>query len=124
MTKSKKLRVLREIYAGIPEVHCQGLCVAQCSTVPVAPIELDALERAAGRPLNRSASDLGFTMLGEIAASCELLVLGRCTAYAARPAICRVFGAAEGIRCPHGCEPDRVMTNEEAASVFAAVEAL
>lgn len=124
MTPSKKLRVLREIYAGIPEVHCKGLCVESCSTVPVSGVELAALERATGRALKKTESPLGFTMLGDFAAPCELLVLGRCAAYEQRPAICRVFGAAEGLRCPHGCEPDRVLTNVEAADVFAAVEAL
>lgn len=124
MTRTKKLRLLREIYAGIPEVHCKGLCVEQCSTAPIAAVELEALEKSLGRALKRSDDPRGFTMLGDIGAPCELLIMGRCTAYDQRPAICRVFGAADGIRCPHGCEPDRVMTKTEAAQVFAAVEAL
>lgn len=124
MTRTKKLRLLREIYASIPEVHCKGLCAEQCSTAPIAPVELDVLEKTVGRALKQSADPRGFTTLGDIGAPCELLVMGRCMAYDQRPAICRVFGAAEGLRCPHGCAPDRVMTNEETARVFAAVEAL
>ena len=30
MMKTKKLRILREIYAGISEVDCKGLCIDQC----------------------------------------------------------------------------------------------
>ena len=32
-------------------------------------------------------------------------VHGRCTVYAARPMICRLWGVAQGMACPWGCQP-------------------
>ncbi|MFD8563105.1 YkgJ family cysteine cluster protein [Streptosporangium canum] len=34
---------------------------------------------------------------------CPALKEGRCSAYAVRPAICRIYSATEGMACPHGC---------------------
>jgi len=80
MTKSKKLRVLREVYASIPSPGCKGLCVVACSTIPVFPIELEQLDAAVGRklPVQLIVDDLGSMILGnEIGDSCPLLALGR-----------------------------------------------
>ncbi len=115
MTKSKKLRVLHEIYASIPSPDCKGLCVEACSTIPVFPIELVQLEAVAGRKLPTVfAVDTGTALLGsEIGDPCPLLVLGRCSVYDHRPLICRAFGSVEGLRCPHGCRPVELLTNED-----------
>ena len=121
MTRSKKLRVLRDLYARIPEVHCKGLCDAACGMIPMGQLEKEQIEAAIGRPLTTSPMDNGNVMLGDLGDSCELLVMGRCTVYDQRPAICRVFGAAEGLPCRHGCVPDRVMRDVEAAQLFQAV---
>jgi Fe-S-cluster containining protein len=51
-------------------------------------------------------------------------VLRRCTVYEARPLICRVYGAAEGLRCPHGCTPERVVPDVEVFEMLERVEAL
>jgi len=113
MTKTKKLRVLREIYASIPSADCKGLCADQCTTVPVFPFELEQLEAAAGRKLPAApAGDLiGGLVLGtEVGKPCPLLVLGRCSVYEHRPLICRAFGSVEGLRCPHGCRPAELVT--------------
>lgn len=34
--------------------------------------------------------------------------------YEARPLICRVYGVAEGLRCEHGCWPEKVPSRMEA----------
>ena len=114
MTKSKKLRVLREIYASIPDAGCKGLCADKCTTVPMFPIELEQLEEAAGRklPTLPIGDGVGGIILGsEIGKPCPLLVLGRCTAYDHRPLICRTFGSVEGLRCEHGCGPAELLTD-------------
>lgn len=51
-----------------------------------------------------------------------LSAFGRCRAYGARPAICRLYGVTEGLPCEYGCVPERVMTDAEAREVLAAVE--
>lgn len=127
MTKSKKLRVLREIYASIPSAECKGLCVDECTTVPVFPFELEQLEAVTGRKLSTipAGTDIGGLLLGsEIGKPCPLLVLGRCSAYEHRPLICRAFGSVEGLRCPHGCRPAELVTNDAQYKNFEKVAAL
>lgn len=127
MTKSKKLRVLREIYASIPSPGCKGLCVDQCTTVPVFPFELEQLEAVAGRklPTMQAGDELGGLLLGsEIGKPCPLLVLGRCSVYEHRPLICRAFGSVEGLRCPHGCRPTDLVTRDEQYAHFEKVAEL
>jgi uncharacterized protein len=124
LTKSKKLRVLREIYASIPSPGCKGLCADACTTIPVFPIEREQLEQAAGRRLPSipapGTDDIGAaTLMGdEVGAPCPLLVMGRCSAYEQRPLICRAFGSVEGLRCPHGCRPAELVTDEEQLAYF------
>jgi uncharacterized protein len=129
VTKSKKLRVLREIYAAIPSPHCKGLCVAACSTIPVFPIELEQLEAAAGRklPTYQMPGDVlgGERILGnEPGDPCPLLVLGRCSVYEQRPLICRAYGSTEGLRCEHGCRPDELVANTDQYRMFERVAEL
>ena len=127
MTRSKKLRVLREIYATIPSPGCKGLCVDACSTIPVLPIELEQLEVAVGRklPTFPMPENANVRLLGtEIGARCSLLALGRCTAYEHRPLICRAFGSVEGMRCPHGCRPDELIKDAEMYGKFERIAGL
>ena len=51
MTKTKRLRLLEDIYAQVPTTICRGTCTADCSIIPVFPIELERMEQAAGRKL-------------------------------------------------------------------------
>lgn len=128
MTKSKKLRVLGEIYATIPSTECNGLCVAECASIPVLPIELEQLEDAAGRklPTLPTGDRLGGRLLGsEIGTPCPLLVLGRCSAYEQRPLICRAFGATDGLlQCPHGCHPTELLSKAALRRAFERIAAL
>jgi Fe-S-cluster containining protein len=124
VTKTKKLRVLREIYASIPSVGCKGLCTISCSTVPVFAIELEQLEAATGRKLPTVLIEDDQFLGGEIGAPCPLLVMRRCSVYDQRPLICRAFGAVEGLPCPHGCEPDKLVSKADQYRNFARVSAL
>jgi hypothetical protein len=108
MTKTKKLRVLQEIYASIPSPGCKGLCVDECSTIPVFPFELEQLETAAGRKLPTISTREGI-LLGDLGKPCPLLVMGRCSVYAQRPLICRAYGSTEGLPCEHGCRPEKIV---------------
>jgi len=124
VTKSKKLRVLHEIYATIPSAGCKGLCTEACASIPVLPFELEQLEAVAGRRLPTISA--GDTLILGVAVgdACPLLVMGRCSVYDQRPLICRAFGSAEGLRCPHGCRPDELVPRAEVFGAFEKVAEL
>lgn len=42
---------------------------------------------------------------------------GRCRGYEGRPALCRTWGMTKSLRCPHGCEPSRWMTDQECGEI-------
>jgi Fe-S-cluster containining protein len=44
---------------------------------------------------------------------CPALIDGRCSVYDDRPTICRLWGATQSMRCPHGCTPDDALAQEE-----------
>jgi hypothetical protein len=44
---------------------------------------------------------------------CPALVDGRCSVYEDRPTVCRLWGATESMPCPHGCRPDRPLSQDE-----------
>ena len=48
---------------------------------------------------------------------------GRCEVYAARPTVCRLFGAVHSMTCPHGCIPERMLTDDEGHAVLQQVAA-
>ncbi len=108
---------LRELYAAIPGVACKGLCHDQCTVIPVAPAERAAIESHTGRrvktlpmvdpPVMRPAAD-GLT--------CRYLKRERCSIYEVRPMICRLYGAAAGLECPHGCRPLAGLLSREVVS--------
>ena len=91
------------------------------------PFELEQLEASAGRKLAATPTGdaFGGLFLGsEIGEPCALLVLGRCSVYDQRPLICRAFGAAEGLRCPHGCCPAELISRDAQYALFEKVAAL
>ena len=54
---------------------------------------------------------------------CTLLdVHGACSVYAYRPLICRLWGTVKRMQCPHGCEPERWLSDEEAHEMIQEVE--
>lgn len=80
-------------------------------------LEAERIEAALGGPLPM------FTATESL--DCPLLTEeGRCSVYADRPALCRIWGAAVDLECPHGCRPKRRLTWEQVAALFGAIEAL
>lgn len=80
--------------------------------------EVDRIERFTG-------TTLPGWMFEEGAQCCPLLEHDRCTVYRLRPVICRLWGAAESMPCPHGCVPDsgQLLSDDEALDLmFRALE--
>jgi Fe-S-cluster containining protein len=103
---------LDALYAEFPAVHCKGLCADEiCGPVRMSRVE-------AGRVLAYGNRKPKTPRHGERLV-CPALRHGRCTVYPVRPAICRLYGATESMRCPHGCEPDRMLTKEEGREYLA-----
>ena len=107
---------LEALYAALPALACKGLCGASCS----AHVDASALERervaAAGVDLGAPTGDGACPALSR-----ALVASGRCTVHAVRPMVCRLWGAAASMRCPHGCLPDGgVMGDREALGALLA----
>lgn len=81
----------------LPFVKRKGLCQESCSA---APCTLAEAEKLGSLPAEGWAEgdELTCAWLGKD---------GRCSTYETRPLICRLFGAVQGMECPHGCRPRR-----------------
>lgn len=92
------LRVLEELYAALPSLECRGRCAESCVPIDMSDAERDRIQQAHG---------IRIPPRDEIAGStCPALsFLGTCQVHAARPMICRLWGVADAMRCPHGCRP-------------------
>jgi Fe-S-cluster containining protein len=74
---------------------------------------------------DRIETHLGDKLVDHMDLACPVLNdAGRCSAYAVRPLICRLWGMVKMMRCPHGCEPSRWLTDDEAKSLLTAVAAI
>ncbi len=117
---------LRELYAAVPAVACKGLCHDQCTVIPVAPVERAAIEAHTGRRVKTLPMVSPPVMRpGDDGLTCRYLKRERCSIYEVRPMICRLYGAAEGLECPHGCRPvGGLLSRETVAELLAKLDAL
>jgi len=102
---------LDEIYDLIPKIECKRLCKDACGPIPMIPVEYDRLPIKV--PLELQTDDV-VVLKTNSRLECPMLKGTSCTAYSVRPLICRLFGAVEAMRCPHGCEPERMLSDIEA----------
>lgn len=95
------------VYAAIPDVRCKGLCHRACGPIDMSEAEHARItERHGSAPTVLALQDPErFTLLPN-AMTCSKLVDKRCSIYADRPLVCRLYGAVRELRCPHGCTPD------------------
>lgn len=93
---------LDAIYAILPKMECKGLCQECCGPILMTRLEWKRIKSAnKGKP-TPIKKDL----------RCPLLKDGRCSVYGVRPLICRLWG----------CKPERMLTDEEVADIFKAIE--
>lgn len=100
--------LLDEIYAALPALRCKGKCQGSCGPLAIPQVEYDRLARSRGGAATYNDPK------GDLSGRCSKLGSdGRCTAYKFRPLICRLYGMAESLRCPHGCVPERWVSDVE-----------
>jgi hypothetical protein len=87
---------LRDLWAKIPSVKCQGKCANSCGPIGCSSLERRLIEGRAGKILRAEGEEK----------DCTMLKFGRCSVYSIRPVICRLWGAVPSMPCPHGCEPE------------------
>lgn len=98
---------LDALYAGLPSLQCQRKCQQWCGPVAGMDAEVSRIYAIHGRRGLRPDLQCGY-----------LDPNGLCIAYAARPLVCRLWGIVEEMQCPHGCEPERLLTNAEVEKLF------
>lgn len=98
---------VQRIHASVPACGCTGACWEQCQNIAATATEAAILERALRRPLHTRPARQGRVFIAnDQRGLCPALDdTGRCSAYAARPLVCRLFGAVESLPCEHGCGP-------------------
>lgn len=109
--KPRRRVSLEQLYARIPEVQCKGLCQDSCGPIAMSREEEERI-RATGVVILPMADALAALDRGEDY-YCPALVDGKCSVYAIRPTICRLWGATTSMPCPHGCSPGDSLSQEE-----------
>ena len=113
MTFADASKALDALYAGLPIVPCRQLCQESCGVIVMSRVEWVRITRR-----------LGYRPRGKTSLVCPMLKQGRCIVHAIRPMNCRLYGALhdQRMRCPYGCVPDRILSDEEFGMILATVE--
>ena len=100
-------RELRAIYRELEPYafQCVEGCTACCGPVPLAPVEAEAL----GVPGVVTPTRDDITCAYCNGCSTTNGSTGGCSVYDRRPFMCRIYGTIDGLRCPEGAGPARMM---------------
>lgn len=109
---------LKALYATLPKIECQRKCNAACGPIGFAPVEIVNIQ-ASGHELPTMVDHLIHGPL-----TCSALKSGGCSIYNQRPGICRLYGLTKLLRCKHGCEPERWLSEAESRQFLKSIEAL
>lgn len=109
---------LQVIYAKVPKMsNCRPGCTDCCGSIGMTFAEFRNLM---GREPQESEKCEGYATLAGKDGSCPMVnpITGRCSAYERRPLICRLYGVVLVMTCPHGCRPERWLSDEEALELI------
>lgn len=96
------------LYATLPEVKCQRRCQDSCGPVMMSGLEwLRIIDRLGKTP--QPQPDLSCPMLS---------IMGNCSVYDIRPAVCRLYGVTKALQCAHGCVPEQWLDEERAREIL------
>ena len=109
--RRRRKQSLEDVYRKIPQVECKGLCIDSCGPITMSKAEDDRL-RECGVEIPPIAEAVAKIERGQDY-FCPALKDGRCSVYEQRPTICRLWGATESMRCPHGCTPANALTQTQ-----------
>ena len=112
-------RALAELYAKVPSINCKGLCHTSCGIIDCSTREHELIHRNGGVRIPTMMEFVKRDRQGEVIVCPALSQDGKCTVYDVRPMICRLWGTTEGMPCPYGCEPERVLTDAEGFELLA-----
>ena len=94
---------IKELYDKIPSFHCIEGCVECCDNmIQFAPEEIKRLPE-----------------IHWVERQCPFLCEKGCSVYENRGFICRIYGSSELLPCPHGCKPEKPLTETETRAMFA-----
>lgn len=120
MNNTAKIAALESLYAQLPKIECQRKCQECCGPIVMTRLEARRLPELSfdrmpmrtegGPPL----PGMGFVSRTPETLTCPMLKDGVCSVYDLRPAICRLWGLTEKLRCPFGCEPSPRWTEKQA----------
>lgn len=105
MQKQVKPVSVRELWAKVPAVDCEG-CGACCGPVEMAPVEKQVIIEYCQRnniPLKNFFAPLAVRYLDVLAGywQCSMRKDGGCLLYEVRPLICRLQGCTPKLPCPN-----------------------
>jgi Fe-S-cluster containining protein len=119
-TVKRKKRKLDKLYAKIPKIKCQKKCSDYCGVIDVTDIERRLVTEELGLdPFTHLQDILEKVERNEKSClNCPSLKDGLCSIYKLRPFICRIFGVVKKLQCPHGCKPERWLTDAEVKKIL------
>lgn len=106
---------LEALYAALPALACKGLCASSCARhVDASHVERERIA-AVGVDLDAPTADGACPALSR-----AIVASGRCTVHEVRPMVCRLWGAAASMPCPHGCSPEGGVLDDATAMTMLA----
>lgn len=106
MNNTAKLAALDALYSQLPKIECQRKCHECCGPIMMTRLEARRLPEIKWDSVPLKIGIGFFPSRATTTLVCPLLKNGECSVYNRRPAICRLWGLTEELRCPFGCEPD------------------
>lgn len=107
---------IENLYKSLPTIVCKKKCQASCGPIICGEKERAYQVEKLGVELFPPNEDTfkGVTE-GSAPHVCQYLRLedGLCGVHEHRPMMCRLYGLAKAMACPHGCVPTRWLKNKK-----------